>query len=86
MAWDKVTKIDSIAKRKAWSKANQGKLSEYRDAYNAGARAVAEFKVADTYAQRSVTVSKSGKMFRRAAVVGAGVTTSWPTNPGLRTR
>lgn len=30
MAYDKVTKIDAIAKRKAWTKTHLGKLEEYR--------------------------------------------------------
>jgi hypothetical protein len=84
MAYDKVTKLNTIAKRKAWSKVNQGKLVEYVDSYSAGARSVAEFKCPLTHAQLSVTVSKSGKVFRREATVGCGVSTSWPTNHGVR--
>ena len=76
MAWDKVTKIDSIAKRKAYTKENLGKLVEYKNAY--GSKAWATFVVPDTAAQRTVVIGKSGKM-RRTITHGPGnIATSWP--------
>ena len=83
--YDKVTKVDSIAKRKAWSKVNQGVLVEHKDAYHRDARNLyASFTADNTHAQMTVTVTKKGKMFRREQTVAAGVTTSWPSNPGKR--
>jgi hypothetical protein len=77
MAWDKVTKIDSIAKRKAWSKVHQGVLVEYDKAFG---RVPAHELCRDTAAQLTVAIGRSGKM-RRDMNHGCGkIGTSWPKN------
>jgi len=84
MAWDKVTKIDTIAKRKPYSKENQGVLVEYVKAYNSNAWA--NFVVPDTIAQRSVSIGKSGKM-RRGTTHGSGMlVTNWASSTSTRGR
>lgn len=77
MAWDKVTKIDSIAKRKPHTKANLGKLQEYHHAY--GSKAWENFQVGDTIAQRTVVIGKSGKMRRYHRHGPGNIATNWPT-------
>jgi hypothetical protein len=87
--FDKVTKLNTIAKRAAWSKVNQGVLVEHADAYHRNSvRSAAEFKCPNTAAQLSVTVSKRGKLFRRvdSHIMSGGnaIATSWPSNHGVR--
>ena len=72
MAWDKVTKIDSIAKRKPRTKVNAGMLVEHVNAYHrVGVTTFADFIVPDTAAQRLVVIGKSGKI-RRVTTHGHG--------------
>ncbi len=72
MAWDKVTKIDSIAKRKAYSKVNQGVIVEHASAYHrAGDRSVSNFVCPNNVRQATTVLTKSGKL-RRAFNVSFG--------------
>jgi hypothetical protein len=75
MAWDKVTKLDSIAKRRPHSRVNTGKLGEYVAAYHRVARTEL---CRDTGAQRMVVIGKSGKMRRIVSHGNGTLSTSWP--------
>ena len=77
MAWDKVTKIDSIAKRKAYSKVHQGVVVEYAGAYN---RVPAHVLCRNTAAQLTVTIGRSGKMRRDVRHGHGSIGTSFPSN------
>ena len=85
MAWDKVTKVDSIAKRKAWTRANLGKHVEHSDNYKVAREAgrdIASWQ-ADRGAnagQQTVTLSKRGRLHRRVKHGNGGIATSWPRN------
>lgn len=82
MAWDKVTEIDSIAKRKPYTKVNAGLMSEYSGAYHrAGERACSEFKCPNSARQNSIMLTRSGKFRRVGGNVGADINlyTNTPT-------
>jgi hypothetical protein len=85
MAWDKVTKVDSIAKRKAWTRSNLGKLLEHADSFKVAVGRgtdIASWQ-ADRGAnagQQSVTVSKRGRLHRRVNHGCGRIATSWPRN------
>jgi len=84
MAWDKVTKIDTIAKRKAWSKVNEGVLVEHRTAYH---RVAATIHVPASMAQMTTQLGKGGKLRRAAIGHGHGsLITNWARGTSARTR
>jgi len=85
MAYDKVTKIDSIAKRKPHTKVNLGVLVEYDGAYNRG-ETFAQFKVADTIAQRTVSIGRSGKMRRDIRISSGQLVTNFARGTSARAR
>ena len=89
MAWDKVTKIDSIAKRKPYTKANLGKHVEYRDTMKVVAARGHDYASwscvrGNTIAQGSVTLSKRGRLHRRISTPSGSLSTNWPANHGVR--
>ena len=85
MAWDKVTKVDSIAKRKPWTKSNIGKQLEYSDTYKLVSESGMDYASwsptrGNTANQMSVTLSKRGRLHRRISTAKGSGRTSWPTN------
>jgi len=70
--YDKVTKIDAIAKRKAWTKTNTGVLTEHAGSSKAAAdngRAFSDFKATrGDYAPKL----RNGKLRRPQTSIGSG--------------
>jgi len=85
MAYDKVTKIDSIAKRKAYSKVNEGVLTEHIAAYNRGG-AFADWQRTDTGAQRTIKLTRNGKLRRDLRVASGLLQTNTATRGTYRGR
>jgi hypothetical protein len=91
MAWDKVTKVDSIAKRKAWTRENLGKLIEHKGSVERAAqsgRAAASFAPVrgNTQNQMSVTLSKRGRLHRRIGSAKGPIGTNWPVDITLHAK
>ena len=85
MAWDKVTKIDSIAKRKAWTKSNLGKHVEYADTMKKVSESGRAYSAwwcvrGDTVAQSTVKIDKRGRLRHQIGHGNGSVSTSWPVN------
>ena len=85
MAYDKVTKIDSIAKRKAYTKVNTGVLTEHENAYNRGG-SFSDWQRTDTGAQRTVKLCKSGKLRRDLGIASGVLKTNTATRGTYRGR
>jgi hypothetical protein len=84
MAYDKVTKINTIAKRKAYSKVNEGVLTEHRNAFGRNEPTVL---CRDTARQLTVIVHKSGKMRRLPMNIGSGnIITNYARGTSARPR
>ena len=79
--YDKVTKINTIAKRKAYSKVNQGVLVEYVNAY----RPTADIN-RNHGAQMTVVMTRNGRL-RRDVPHGCGaLVTNFATRSSTRGR
>jgi hypothetical protein len=80
MAWDKVTKVDSIAKRKAWTKSNLGVFIEHAESFKRADINRVSIVRGNNAGQMTVTLSKRGRLHRRVAHGSGNIATTWPTN------
>ena len=83
MAWDKVTKIDAIAKRKPYTRSHLGKLLEYAGTRHIVPEEFVRPRLILTNKQKRAK-SKDFNVTMHIRAGGNRSSTSWPTQPRVQ--